>query len=270
MAKERSNVKKTDLYGNCEVYSPDGELLFLCLPKKANWYLRKTDDYTGMALGVKMPDRGDGVLRVQLTFEPKGKGNSNDPYSLSKKENRCVVCGTEEDLTKHHIVPHEYRRFMPEEYKSRNSHDVVPICIDHHYEYEANYADKLKMKLSEEYGAPLNGDIYVDKELRRAAGAARALNRHGAYMPLEKVFHLQSIIESFFKVEHVEAKHIEQLVELESDTKTVIARHGEIIMNNIEDLQGFVEMWREDFLNSMNPGFMPKYWDVKRPAKRLG
>ena len=47
------------------------------------------------------------------------------------------------ELTKHHIVPYMYSKWLPIEYKSHNSHDIVLLTRDEHYRYEIE-ATKLK------------------------------------------------------------------------------------------------------------------------------
>ena len=157
---------------------------------------------------------------------------------------------------------------MPELYKSRNSHDVVPICIEHHYEYEGAFADKLKLELSEKYNAPLSGDVYFDKKLRKAKGSAYALHTYGDKMPVERVLKLQTVIEDYFGIDNMEKRHLDKLLDFDANMTEIIKKHGEIVMGNITDIQEFVEMWRQHFLDSMNPKCMPEFWDVKRAAKR--
>jgi len=132
--------RKNIIYGNCKVFSPQDELMFLCLEKKAKWYLDR-----GLAIIVK-----EDPLEIKLTFQPNGKGHTfNSAYYLAKKENKCVVCGETDikELTKHHVVPSEYVKHFPLEVKSRSSHDIVAICQKCHYDYENNHAQKLKMML---------------------------------------------------------------------------------------------------------------------------
>src|SRR6516225_9795332 len=137
---------KSPQYENCEVFSPDGQLMFRCCQKKANWYLRKN-------LGTKLSDQ---PLRIQLNFVPKGVGHIDDPYFLQIMQNRCVVCGEEKDLNRHHIVPYCYRKFFPVCLKEHRSYDVMPLCLPCHRLYE-DHALELKRELASLYEAPLSG-----------------------------------------------------------------------------------------------------------------
>lgn len=104
-------AEKNLLYGNWEVQAPDGTILFLALQERADWYLER-----GLAVAV-------GDNKIRLNFEPKGKRDPNDLYSISAKSNNCVVC---------------------------NDSDII-ILTKHHNEYEAE-ADKFKQKIAEDYG----------------------------------------------------------------------------------------------------------------------
>ena len=72
----------------------------------------------------------------RLNFEPNGHIDTNDAFSFENRENKCVKCGPEESLCSHHVVPKVYRRWFPNEYKDRNSHDIVVMCRDCHSDYE--------------------------------------------------------------------------------------------------------------------------------------
>lgn len=109
-------------YANYRIYHPDGDLMFYCSKQRFNWYVKRN-------LAIIISDR-----EAQLMFFPKGKGEN--PNILKPRENRCVNCGSYENLSKHHIIPKIIRQIFPEEYKSRNSADVVILCRDCHDEYE--------------------------------------------------------------------------------------------------------------------------------------
>jgi len=79
----RHALRKKQLYENCRLMAPDGAVLCTCSTKKVRWYLDR-----GLAvLECEEP------LSVRLKFEPRGRGNVDDAYYTSDKENRCVVCG---------------------------------------------------------------------------------------------------------------------------------------------------------------------------------
>lgn len=288
LKNNKKNLRTNKVYGGCKAYSPSGNLMFLGVEKKVDWYLDRTDKDTGLPLAVEIrhinpilnfimkllfikPRR----KKIQLTFEPKDEGNKNDNYSLSKKKNRCVVTGDKdlELLTKHHITPYCYRMFMPDEYKSANSHDVVPITSEKHYEYE-RHADNLKEKIANMYNAPLHGKKDVDHKLFYAIKSARALVKYADVMSKEKSELHKKAIRLYTNQKKVTQKILLKLTSTEFDEASRVKAHGEIVIEKLllegdEAMQEFVEMWREHFLLYAKPKYMPKHWDPKRPASRL-
>jgi len=286
--KYNGNSRKNEIYVNCRVYSPDGNLMFLCVDKKIDWYLSRVDEKTKKPLAfeikhinpilnflftifsVKMKSR-----KIQFNFEPKDEGNKGDKYSLSKKKNRCVVTGSKilESLTTHHISPYCYRKYFPEEYKSANSHDIVPIRSNEHYEYE-RVADKLKIKLAKKYNAPLEGSSTINHELFYAIKSAHAIKNHGDQIPKDKLDDHKEKIRIYTGRKNVTQKVIDNLIEISYDEAKKMKSHGEIVVEKLilegpDSIQAFVEMWRKHFIDTMKPKYMPKHWDIKRPASRL-
>jgi ribosomal 50S subunit-associated protein YjgA (DUF615 family) len=284
----KDSSRKNEIYGNCKVYSPGGNLMFLCVKEKVDWYLDRVDVNTGEPLAreirhinpilnllmtiLLIRPRGK---RIQLMFEPKQEGNAGDKYSLSKKENKCVISGDSnlKTLTKHHITPYCYRKYMPDEYKSANSHDVVPIKDEKHFEYERE-ADKLKEEIAKKYNAPLDGVAAVDHTLFYAIKAAVAIKYHSEKMPKQTLDFNQERIRKYTGNKEVTQEIIDKLCETDYKEASRAKSHGEIVVSKLiqeggDAIQEFVEMWREHFIKHAKPKYMPKHWDVKRPASRL-
>src|SRR5271166_1799420 len=98
---------KRPLYDNCCVYSIDGALLFKSNKKRALWYVERN-----LATVLK-----EDPFEIKLNFITKGLGHKDDPFYLQSRDNICIVCGSEAELTRHHIVPFCFRRFFPLEKK---------------------------------------------------------------------------------------------------------------------------------------------------------
>ena len=250
------NPKQTQIYGNTKVLSPSGELLFLCLPKRATWYLDRD-----LAKIIE-----EDPMVIQLLFEPKGKGQIGDAYALGEKFNKCVVCGCEEDLTRHHIVPYTYRKHFPEHIKTHNSHDIVPICSQHHSEYEENYAIELKYIFANRYDAPFELETKINSDLTLVVKYSNILLDRWCELPYKRKKHMISTVRKY----HGNFGRLKPIlltyayVDL-SETKT--ESHGQKIVNKLisdNSLQWFVETWREHFILTMNPKYMPEHWDIKR------
>lgn len=243
-------TKNRKIYGNCQVLSPKGILMFRCDEKKANWYIKRN-------LGDIVSNN---PLIVKLNFEPKGLGNHNKDWGLSEMPNKCVVCGEKEFLTRHHVVPYSYRRYFPLEIKSHNFHDVLSVCVDCHESYE-RYADELKLELSSKYDAPINGEIEKRKDVVKYSKMASTLLRDDINIPKQRINELRDEIKSFFGIKRLTQARLKSMVDIRP---TVIKKtHGKMVIEKVGNLQDFVEMWREHFIDKMNPEFLPKNWSIK-------
>lgn len=283
----RKNSRKNKIYGNCKVYSKEGYLMFICIEKRANWYLNKVNEKTGIPLAFEIRHINPTInslmeffnihprsMKIQFTFEPKGGGHMGDKFYLSKKRNRCVVGGSTDisNLTMHHIIPYCYRKFMPDKYKKGNSHDVVPILNDEHYKYERE-ADKLKVELAKKYDAPVGGEKEVDHKLFYALKSARALQKHKEFMTEKKIKFHKDAIRNYSGKERVTQKLIDEIANMDFKKSTKIRDHGEVVIEKLmlggeESMQEFVEMWRKHFIEHAEPKYMPRHWSVTRPVAR--
>jgi exonuclease 3'-5' domain-containing protein 2 len=243
--------KDRKIYGNCQVLSPDGILMFRCDDKKANWYLNRS-------LGEIV---SDSPLIVKLKFEPKGLGNHNKSFGLSEMGNKCVNCGDEEYLTRHHVVPYCYRRYFPIYLKSHNFHDVLTLCADCHDSYERK-ADNLKNLLGEKYNISLNGEICSDsKEMTTYVKISNALLNPNINIPRDKSNLMKKKIKDFFGIKRLDKRRLEKI----SNIKTMVIRktHGEVVISKVDDIQSFIEMWRSHFLENNDCKYLPKDWSIK-------
>lgn len=244
------NHKRTQIiYGNCSVYSPEGELMFRCLPKRAKWYLDR-----GLADIIE-----EDPLSIKLNFQPNGKGERADFLRLPR-ENQCIVCGTTDlvVLSKHHLVPYEYRKHFPEAKKSSNSVYVVPICRKDHDDYES-FALELKRKIAQEYNAPLNINERVTKS--KALGHITALIRYGSEMPVTRI---EAIRKTLF--DELQASHNITMCDLcdneslrslhrimDAEHNSINGIHGKMVVNQLSDIDAFVKMWVKHFFDTMKP-----------------
>jgi hypothetical protein len=253
------HARQKALYGNVRFQGPDGEAMFHGDGEKALWYLNR-----GL---VEVVSRDPPVLR--LRFAPGGRGHAGDAFYLAGKVNRCVVCGAGEGLNRHHAVPSVYRRHLPAEVKDHSHHDVLLLCLACHEKYEAA-ADRLKAELGEEFGVPLHGlPGERDRERGRAVKFALALLRHGGQIPPARKEEMLAVVATWLGKATVSAADLAGVAELASDRGGGQAvEHGQHVVARTEDVQAFVRRWREHFLRTMRPKFLPEHWDVDRPACR--
>lgn len=252
MGREKSNfILKRNLYENCKVRNLEGEVIFFCSTKRAQWYLKRN-----LATIINKEP-----LEVQLTFETNGPGNLGDKFYLQSRKNLCVVCGSEDMLTRHHVVPYGFRKFLPDSVKNHSYHDVLLLCVPCHEKYE-QHADDLKKQLGREYGAPVDGEW--DKELhegkRKARAAARTLLKFADRIPAERRDRLVECIRIA-----VGTDDLQQVasMQFEADVKVL----GEIVVSKLTDINNFLYRWRAHFVETMSPKYMPEHWSVEREKR---
>lgn len=230
---------KNQPYGNWQVLNLNGELIFRCSEKKANWYLKRS---LAKIQNEKI---------IQLTFETAGNGNQGNSYLLKEKENKCCVCGATKNLTKHHVVPHGYRKYFPEKIKSRASYDVVALCIDCHKIYEKE-AFKLKKLISDEFFVPVDGvGLKINIKIR---GIANAILKHKDKIPKPKLEFLMDEIKEFHEKNGIIS--LEEIAKLPIVDKLNYVNTGKLIVEKIQNLDEFIKRWRTHFIDTMKPKFL--------------
>jgi hypothetical protein len=252
------------LYGNNSIYYQD-ILLFRTNDKRANWYLSRD-------LAEIVQEDPDGGKKIRLKFQPKGLGNSEDPFYIEKKKNVCVVCGDNivENLTKHHVVPSVYRKNFPLEYKDRSSHDVVLMCKKHHYEYE-EYALEFKNILAEEFGVPTlskSSMVFYDTNIKRAKGIAFALTNYRKQMPKDRIEALCNEFEYITSLKAIK-KNFNRISKSSLGYSTKEIEHGKAMVDKITNYQNFVERWRQHFLDYAKPQYLSEHWSVTKIVSTL-
>jgi len=246
-------AKEKNLYGNWVVLAPDNELLSYGSEKRAMWYVdRNLADIINKRT-------------IRLKFEPRGR--NTDEYSLQRKTNKCVVCGTTQikSLTKHHVIPSMYKKFFPIEFKARSSHDVVVICRDCHDKYEHDFADRLKDELATQFNAPLQISNKVD-EIVKSIMICRTIIKYWNELPGDRV---ETLLNEFNDINGFELDTFDEMdkfiEENEEKLPSVENTHSKIIVDDYlknNKLMDFIVMWRQHFLDSMNPKYMPDGWNV--------
>lgn len=239
------------IYGNCKVLDPNGLLLFRCERRKADWYTSRN-----LASVVE-----EEPYTIQLLFQPKGNGNQGEPFYLQERENKCVVCGSEEELTRHHCVPYCYRRHLPDIWSKCSSHDVLAMCIDCHESYET-YANELKRKIASDYDAPLEGrGIIYDPDKARIRGLANALLKHSKDLPDKR---RSEITRELCDYAGTQSPDLETLSNIEHVDTSDYVYHGQLVCEKLteESIPDFLRMWREHFVGHMKPKFLPEYWSL--------
>jgi hypothetical protein len=237
-------------YFNGTIIAPDGKVLCRVDKKRIDWYLRK-------GLAEVVPE-GEGKT-IRLLFEPKDVGEYGDEYMLSGHANVCVVCGSAECLTMHHIVPYHYRKGFPTKLKEHASYDILPMCVPCHQRYET-FANEF-CKVVNADGVPCEQyENKIDVKAHRASCAARALIDYGHCIPEDRKAILRARVGEAFGKEEVSDEDLVAALGLQ--WQTLAAMNLRILAP--EELEPFVRRWREHFLEKMKPRFLPKGWTADR------
>jgi hypothetical protein len=241
-------------YGNCAVLPPDSDVvMFRCNDDRRTWYLSR-----GLAILVS----SDPPV-IRLTFKPNGPGHAADEYFTQVFENRCVVCGSTKNLSRHHIVPDAYRRHFPRESELRGvwMYDVLVLDIRCHEAYEET-ADLLRDDIAREFGIPPEGIGNITREQIQVIKAAAALDRAADRMPADRRDRFERILKGHLRKETLGREDYRVWKEIQRSIRPVTA--GRLVAERILNLDDFAIRWRRHFVSMMRPRFLPKHWDVER------
>jgi hypothetical protein len=280
--KEKNNILKLGSKNlnseNWKVFHPNGKHMFTCGEKKAFWYL---DRNLAILFGEKS---------IKLTFIPRGNGfEDNEEFGRNVRIVRCVVTGVEDNLQRHHIVPYCYRTYFPEQYKSKNHHDVVLINHEIHSEYE-RHAVLFKDEIAKIYGvktiSELNGDYtkYLRENGKNSSillNALHSLFKSYGKMPydikIEKLHFISeqtnipyNVIEGLnyiqmYKLYLLLVKDHKIKIEAFKGVNRPYFDHGYYVVQKLdteEKIEDFVKLWRNHFIETMKPKFMPNGWSI--------
>lgn len=267
MANKRHSKRNwtNKIYDNCRVLLPDGRLMHFARRSLLDWYVRK--DLAELV--------SDDPPTIRLKFEPNGLGHAGHEFYLTPRENKCVVCGSTEKLTRHHVVPSCYWRHIPEQFKCGSSHDVVATCKDCHFRYEHEFGDPFKFQLADKYNAPYYGvGWYIDHFMYKVRGAARSLKKHEHKLPSHIKEKMWKVLEKHFNRarETITTQDMKEAADAQPHVKTeTYASHGMMIVQqccgSTEDAWTFIKMWRQHFIDTMNPQHMPPGWSVEHKVQ---
>lgn len=263
---------------NWFVYHPNGKHMFTCGGKKARWYLDRD-----LAKQIS-------PFEIQFTFEPNGSGYDDDEdFGRAVREPICVVTGREDNLQRHHIVPYCYRSHFPSQYKSKNHHDVVLLNADVHSEYEKE-ADKFKDYIAYKYGikkiSEYNAayvqalrDISKDNSVL-VSKIVILFKRHGKLprdVILENLKYISKrtglSMDFMCNLNYIQLLKLYRLLrsEIEQDTYEFKRRHRKYYdhgwhlvrkLDSNDKIFEFVKLWRQHFIDMMNPQYMPEGWSI--------
>ncbi len=280
--KKRNNILNADSRKlnseNWKVYHPNGRHMFTCGERKAYWYI---DNDLAIKVGNK---------KIKFTFTPKGNGFEDDEeFGRSDRLYRCVVTGNENGLQRHHIVPYCYRMYFPKEFKSKNHHDVVLINHEKHAEYE-RLANKYKDIIAKIFNVKTIDELNTEYTLKlREFGRGDAIvisTMHSLFKTYGKIPQEMKIEKLHFIAEKtnipydqmerfnyiqlyklyilLKERHIVDMNEFKRQNKQIFD-HGYHVVQKLdteEKISEFIKLWRNHFIDTMKPLFMPNGWSI--------
>jgi exonuclease 3'-5' domain-containing protein 2 len=257
----RHLAMKKPMYDNVEMYSPDCTLLCTISNKKAAWYINKN-------LG-KWKEEHKALL---LLFEPKAQPTMDNTYNATHKRNICVVCGESENFMRHYIVPYCYRQLFPIKYKTHMPHDIVILCPICHLQCEQQ-----TQRRQQELDDSLRKDPRTkppripDNALHKVKSAALALHKRRARIPHDKVRQYEQLIKQHFEIDELSNEMLEEAAQIETSTENPLYLSSpdlvvRSIANDPASIERFVIEWRDFFVDTMQPRFLPVGWNTTSPV----
>ena len=244
--KKNKDKPRPPIYGNFTCLGPDGAPLFRCDRRKYEWYIKQN-------LAIKIDNE-----TFLLIFKPGGNGHRDEPDLLKSRENICVVCGTKEGLSRHHVVPSRYRKLFPEQEKKHNFHDVLPLCEPCHRKYES-----LAYKFTKQLEGP-----GISREQHKAESAAVSILSYAPMIPQERLDRMNSDVAIYLDRDF----SWEDLIRLENE-RTERVKGGrwkkvvEQLFPGAQGMASLIQAWRKHFVDTMKPKFLPPGWRIDRPTR---
>jgi len=262
-------------YQNVKVVDPNNEVVFYTGRSIANLLLR----YEKGQIVSQQP------CVLQLNKKPSDEIlNLTHPIYKTPRQTMCVVCGRPDNLDRHHVIPKCVRNFFPVKYKKfAEAHDLVLTCRECHELYEQKFANPLKAKLKSEVehtSLVMRGTfkkqcfhlVYSETSMNSYEWVAlwnKLEKQIGAPLDLDLVY-------KYAKEEYDAREEIRKSMspELKESIKKKNQNLSKYVLKkrykeqNTWNLivakytpEGMIKLWRNHFVECMNPQFMPKHWN---------
>lgn len=223
-------------YDNCKIFHYDKTLMCFCSKKKANWYIKKQ-------LANKIYDND-----IILNFIPKGYG---DPVELLEARKNCsVISGKTDNLSRHHVIPTQYRQHFDAIYKDKNSCDLVVLCRTEHDKYE-DIANEFKSQLYADYIDTEHKDI--NAAWYEAKAIFNCINNYYDKLPHDRQVYMLCRLDGLIK----EWKFTD--AELKSKFLAGNNDYNKVIVDKV-GMINLTILWKLHFLKYGKPNFLPTWW----------
>jgi hypothetical protein len=242
-------------YGNIPIFSPDGILMFNTNERKLKFYL---------AHNLAEPYQAG----YRLTFTPNGLGHhdkSTEHLLAYPRKNQCVVSGDQDLslLTRHHIVPVLFRKWMPEYIKSVNYQYVVLVRKDLHYKYTLE-EQKYYKNIAEMFGVTdFEETLFLHaSEIVKKRKFSGTLLKYSHLIPKESLKVLQQKFSAYTGLEpnfeNYKAVFQEVMDTEKRYYKNADYNFGKKVIDKVTDYPAFEKLWLDHFIATMHPKFLPE------------
>ena len=106
--------------------------------------------------------------------------------------------------------------------------------------------------------------LVEDPELRKVKSAAKALSHAGNKIPEDRRQELSLIVQKHFSASALTPEMISQAATIETHKENAnFVSHGFVVVKKVcaeGKLLEFEKRWREHFVNTMQPKFLPPLW----------
>jgi hypothetical protein len=278
------------MYDNIRMLDMDGTVLSTISQKKAHWYLHHP---------AKLAKAID-PHTIQLNFRPHKNSDEEDrritEYNASIKRNCCVGCGDETSFMRHYVVPYCYRSRFPNAFKTHLPHDVVILCPSCHMHAEQashKRMRRLESNLRRQNHLPPETaqPEWIDPHRQAIRNAAVAVSKWKTKLPKSKIKEYERKIADYFRIDYPTKPIPETIISdacqlttrkpnpnfvsgvdlvieslLKSHSNTDRAAEDELGFDEVQ-LTHFIREWRRNFVQSIQPRFLPAAWSVDAPVQ---
>lgn len=230
-------------YDNIRIHDPNDMLIGYCNKDRCEWYLKK-------GIVIKIDDK-----TVKLLFPPK---KMMFKKILIEKEDKCVACGNEENLTLVHVVPLCFKKLFPISLKSHISSDIVLLCANHTSDASA-YNDILKKELFD--AVNISKDMFVDNTKKSIKYFAKQLIKNPQV--IKSVKKLSKLLNKFeTEICNLSQDELQKMTELDANNiidgcNNIFEYYIKIVLKNDEEkIKQLIIDHKKNFVDNLDPKYL--------------
>ena len=116
--------------------------------------------------------------------------------------------------------------------------------------------------------------VYFDSDLKAVRSAAKALLNNKGNIPSARVNELKHVLSSYYGIIDVDEEVCKRGMNLESNilNENYVPHGKKVVEYFISSGDGILyleKIWRQHFLDTMKPKYLPPFWSVSHQEQRL-